>query len=83
MPAPAASGWSDRRAGLAPAGKAPPCHGARGYLTLALGVSTVRYPIPERIFDYVSAGSIATVARRPGCEAEIQGGEIRALADEK
>jgi hypothetical protein len=54
-----------------------------GYLTLAPGVSTVRYPIPERIFDYVSAGSIATVARRPGCEAEIQGGEIRALADEK
>jgi hypothetical protein len=51
-----------------------------GYLTLALGVSTVRYPIPERIFDYVSAGSIATVARRPGCEAEIQGGKIRALA---
>src|SRR6266446_895989 len=30
MPAPAASGWSGRRAGLAPAGKAPPCHGARG-----------------------------------------------------
>ncbi len=32
MPAPVASGWSDRRAGLAPAGKAPPCHGARGKL---------------------------------------------------
>src|SRR5882762_6357365 len=30
MPAPVASGWSGRRAGLAPAGKAPPCHGARG-----------------------------------------------------
>jgi hypothetical protein len=25
-----------------------------GYLPLAFGVSTVRYPIPERIFDYVS-----------------------------
>src|SRR5271169_2148356 len=30
MPAPVASGWSGGRAGLAPAGKAPPCHGARG-----------------------------------------------------
>src|SRR5271169_474710 len=35
MPAPAASGWSGRRAGLAPAGKAPPCHGARGKPTFA------------------------------------------------
>ena len=25
-----ASGWSGRRVGLAPTGKAPPCHGARG-----------------------------------------------------
>src|ERR1035437_4218179 len=30
MPAPVASGWSGRRVGLAPAGNAPPCHGARG-----------------------------------------------------
>src|SRR5712691_597775 len=29
MPAPVASGWSGRRVGLAPTGKAPPCHGAR------------------------------------------------------
>jgi len=28
-----ASGWSDRRVGLAPTGKAPPCHGARGLRT--------------------------------------------------
>src|SRR5712691_7256528 len=35
MPAPVASGWSGRRAGLAPAGKAPPCHGARGIETFA------------------------------------------------
>jgi hypothetical protein len=35
MPAPVASGWSGRRAGLAPAGKAPPCHGARGELPFA------------------------------------------------
>jgi hypothetical protein len=34
MPAPVASGWSDRRVGLAPTGKAPPCHGARGKPTL-------------------------------------------------
>jgi hypothetical protein len=33
MPAPVASGWSDRRVGLAPTGKAPPCHGARGLQT--------------------------------------------------
>jgi hypothetical protein len=30
MPAPVASGWSVRRVGLAPTGKAPPCHGAHG-----------------------------------------------------
>jgi len=35
MPAPVASGWSGRRAGLAPAGKPPPCHGARGVQTFA------------------------------------------------
>src|SRR5215510_9300608 len=35
MPAPVASGWSDRRVGLAPTGKAPPCHGARGKRTLS------------------------------------------------
>src|SRR6266403_4226750 len=33
MPAPVASGWSGRRVGLAPTGKAPPSHGARGLLT--------------------------------------------------
>src|ERR1700748_3760838 len=33
MPAPVASGWSVRRVGLAPTGKAPPCHGARGKRT--------------------------------------------------
>src|SRR6516164_1726823 len=35
MPAPGASGWSGRRVGLAPTGKAPPCHGARGLPTFA------------------------------------------------
>jgi hypothetical protein len=36
MPAPVASGWSDRRVGVAPTGKAPPCHGARGKRSLAV-----------------------------------------------
>jgi adenylate cyclase len=38
MPAPVASGWSDRRVGLAPTGKAPPCHGARGNGAIELGI---------------------------------------------
>src|SRR5712672_180900 len=33
MPAPVASGWSGRRVGLAPTGKAPPSHGAGGLRT--------------------------------------------------
>src|SRR6516165_7699532 len=35
MSAPVASGWSGRRVGLAPTGKAPPCHGARGERSFA------------------------------------------------
>ena len=35
MSAPVASGWSGRRVGLAPTGKAPPCHGARGNRSFA------------------------------------------------
>ena len=31
-----------------------------GYLPLAPGISTDRYPIPERIFDYVSTVRSAT-----------------------
>jgi len=34
MTAPVASGWSDRRVGLAPTGKAPPYHGAHPERTL-------------------------------------------------
>src|SRR5262249_21444211 len=34
MPAPVASGGNGRQVGLAPTGKAPPCHGARGKRTL-------------------------------------------------
>jgi hypothetical protein len=33
--APVASGWSDRRVGLAPTGKTPPYHGAHAKRTLA------------------------------------------------
>src|SRR6202158_5454964 len=34
-PAPVASGWSGCRVGLAPTGKAPPCHGAHPERTFA------------------------------------------------
>ena len=36
MPAPVASGWSGCRVGLAPTGKAPPCHGAPPKRTFAV-----------------------------------------------
>src|SRR5271155_5803296 len=42
MPAPVASGWSDRRVGLAPTGKAPPCHGARGERTFSAMANLTR-----------------------------------------
>src|ERR1700741_3638504 len=38
MSAPVASGWSGRRVGLAPTGKAPPCHGAGGEGALEIRV---------------------------------------------
>jgi len=51
-----------------------------GYLPLAPGVSTVRYPIPERIFDYVSTVRSATAGtcqkRNPGA---CQRKPVRAL----
>ncbi|MEE9596888.1 MAG: hypothetical protein V3V96_08920, partial [Acidiferrobacterales bacterium] len=37
MTAPVASGWSDRRVGLAPTGKAPPYHGAHPTRTFGFG----------------------------------------------
>jgi hypothetical protein len=45
-----------------------------GYLPLAPGVSTVRYPIPERIFDYVStvrSATAGTCQRRTSCIAAL------------
>src|ERR1700739_1210777 len=56
MTAPIASGGSESPGGPCTHWKAPPCHGARGERSLGPGVSTVRYAIPDRIFDYVSTG---------------------------
>src|ERR1700757_2144737 len=50
-----------------------------GYLPLAPGVSTVRYPIPERIFDYVSTVRSATAGT---CQLPISGELPRATAVE-
>src|SRR5712672_1255028 len=48
MPAPVASGWSGCRVGLAPTGKAPPCHGARGWRT----------SFPEHALWVISRGTL-------------------------
>src|SRR5512132_3514196 len=42
MTAPVASGWSGCRVGLAPTGKAPPCHGARHQQSLEAGTEIPR-----------------------------------------
>jgi hypothetical protein len=44
----------------APIGPAGTRVGFGGYLPLAPGVPTIRYPIPKRIFDYVSKVQSAT-----------------------
>ena len=44
-----------------------------GSLPLAPGVSTVRYPIPERIFDYVSTVRSATAGT---CDEAKFGGAL-------
>src|SRR5271166_3142219 len=50
MPAPVASGWSGRRVGLAPTGKAPPFHGAHGSRTLRRrGSLRYKYPLQAAI----------------------------------
>jgi hypothetical protein len=58
MPAPVASGWSGCRAGLAPAGKAPPFYGARGAQTVRLWM----VPRTERKF----APDLPTPSHRTG-----------------
>src|SRR4051794_19062867 len=52
MPAPVASGWSDRRVGLAPTGKAPPCHGARGSVDF-------EQVLKEVVWRLVTEGSVS------------------------
>ena len=56
MTAPVAFGWSDRRVGLAPTGKAPPYHGAH----------------PERTLVDVAArpANYADLLRQTGCGKE-------------
>ena len=49
MPAPAASGWSGRRVGLAPTGKAPPSHGALGERSFAGALVTASRR--DQLFD--------------------------------
>src|SRR4051794_32591668 len=67
MPAPVASGWSGCRVGLAPTGKAPPCHGARGKRSFSTHSTPVQNSIKRgfmqrRTFFTVTAASTATLA---------------------
>src|SRR5262245_15026621 len=69
MPAPVASGWSGRRVGLAPTGKAPPSHGAHPKQTSRAG-----RPLSLELSDAGTFGSsrYAPLGRRlsvrSGCE---------------
>ncbi len=78
MPALVASGWSDRRAGLAPAGKAPPCHGAppkqTPAITLAIGGGRVLEWPPYATAQAVTEGARAPAAAliTPKCEKKCQ-----------
>jgi hypothetical protein len=66
MPAPVASGWSGRRVGLAPTGKAPPCHGARG-----------KRPFGYRYGEATGNGKARDLIPDPAEQAAL--GEIAAL----
>jgi hypothetical protein len=61
MPAPVASGWSGRRVGLAPTGKAPPCHGARGNRTLHFWPPAKPRPSPAQKSCRLSSNSFAPI----------------------
>ncbi len=50
MTAPVASGWSDRRVGLAPTGKAPPYHGAHPIQTFECPAEVVYASMPSSAF---------------------------------
>ena len=79
MPAPVASGWSDRRVGLAPTGKAPPCHGARGKPTLAepkgsgevAPIADLPTLAPERGRSIVYGSRVNAIASGHGEDAEM------------
>jgi hypothetical protein len=64
MPAPVASGWSECRAGLAPAGEAPPFHGARGKQTFG----------PDARSDPRCSSTVHL--RRAVCEVDVARGEL-------
>ncbi len=53
MTAPVASGWSDRRVGLAPTGKAPPYHGAHPKRTFGrkVGQETEKFAMKNANYD--------------------------------
>src|SRR5271169_2337575 len=67
MPAPVASGWSDRRVGLAPTGKAPPCHGARGNLSFGTLRKGKRENSPRRGLVMAAVGRLLP---KPGSHSE-------------
>jgi len=71
MPAPAASGWSDRRAGLAPAGKAPPCHGQ----TSLFNITKHQYLTAQ----YPNFGQYGRTYGIAGTRAAAGGADLRSL----
>src|SRR5713101_3168299 len=77
MPAPVASGWSGCRVGLAPTGKAPPFHGARGKGTFPAARYTESDPL--RTWTVTRIGeSGRSVAARQGHASEaiaVRGGK--------
>jgi hypothetical protein len=70
MPAPVASGWSGCRAGFAPAGEAPPFHGARGKRSL---------PPNENAADHRASSACAygPANRRINTSSAGHGGPLR------
>jgi hypothetical protein len=77
MPAPAASGWSGRRVGLAPTGKAPPCHGAHGKQTLATLSGSCWRSANRRAKSLLAVGSLLAIgkllAKRSTCGGQSAG----------
>src|SRR3954469_25612151 len=64
--------WHDGRCPITDLGSAREATARLGgYLPMAPGVSTIRYPIPERIFDYVSTVRSATAERARSRHAAV------------